>query len=185
MARKNATWLQPYNCALLFWGAFSTNLCRHSFYLSILFLGSLVACSGHFLVSWAKQQPGTIHNLSSSWPPSAVAVKTLLQTQPLWSAGALHLRSACSIAQCKVFFPHAMLREKSAFASAQKYIYFQKHCCHNYFPILPHTNHLKFSKGNFCAKNICFPLPAKTCSGLVKLGDRTCTGMLERKSWSP
>lgn len=76
------------------------------------------------------------------------------------------------------------LGEKSTFADAQKYIYFQKHYCHNYSPILPHTDHLKFSKGNFCAKNICFPLPEKTCSGLVKLGVRTRTGMLELKSRS-
>ena len=83
-----------------------------------------------------------------------------------------------------VFFPQTILWEKSAFANTQKYIYFQKHYCHNYSPILPCTNHLKFSKGTFCAKNVCFPLPAKTCLGLVQSGVRTCTGMLELKSWS-
>ena len=81
-----------------------------------------------------------------------------------------------------VSFPQTMLGEKSAFASAQKYIYFQKHYCRNYSPILPRTNCLKFSKGKLCAKNVCFPLPAKTCLGLVKSGVRTRTGMLELKS---
>lgn len=43
-----------------------------------------------------------------------------------------------------------MLGEKSAFARAQKY-----YCC-NYSPILPHTNHLKFNKGNLLTRMYSF-----------------------------